>query len=228
VPKPTQIAIDGPASSGKTTVGKGLAERLGYLFFDTGLMYRAATLVVLEHGIDPAEEAAVVALTKRAEIDVRPPSIEDGRHVDVHLDSRDVTWQLHSPEVDAKVSLVSSYRGVREALTARQREIGQRQPVVMVGRDIGTVVLPEAGLKIYLDATVEERARRRYEERLARGQEASYATTLEAMRERDAFDSTRDLAPLCKAADAVVIDTTEMTLQQVVASAMELVEAADP
>jgi len=133
------IAIDGPASSGKSTVAKLVAERLGYLFFDTGVMYRAATLAAIRRSISVDDETKVSALARDAQIDVRPASKPDGRPYDVWLDGEDVTWAIRKPEVDANVSLVSSYGGVRDALTKRQREIGLRQPVVMVGRDIGTV-----------------------------------------------------------------------------------------
>ena len=220
----TMIAIDGPASSGKSTVAKLVAERLGYLFFDTGVMYRAATLAAFLHSIPVEDENLVSDLARRSQIDVRPASIPDGRPYDVWLDESDVTWDIRSPQVDANVSLVSSYGGVREALTRRQREIGLRQPVVMVGRDIGTVVLPEADCKIYLDASVEERARRRCEERRQRGENADYSRILEAMRARDRFDSTRDLAPLKAADDAILLDTTQLTIDQVVDAVIRLAD----
>jgi cytidylate kinase len=213
---PSVIAIDGPAASGKSTVGRALAERLGYLFLDTGVMYRAATLAALHRGIDPADEARVTAVAESITIDVQAPTVRDGRLYTVFLDSEDVTWALRAAEVDANVSLVSTYRGVRQAMTAQQRRIGERGRVVMAGRDIGTVVLPEARAKIYLDATIEERARRRWRELLARGEDASYEDILRAMAQRDQIDSTRALAPLRPAADAIVIDTTKMDLAAVV------------
>jgi cytidylate kinase len=138
----TTIAIDGPAASGKSTVGKALAERLGYLLFDTGVMYRAATLAALERGIDPGDEPAVTSVTESATIDIKPPTERDGRLYTVLLDSKDVTWAIRTPAVDANVSQVSTYAGVRRALTRQQRRIGAGGGVVMVGRDIGTVVLP--------------------------------------------------------------------------------------
>jgi cytidylate kinase len=223
---PSTIAIDGPAASGKTTVGRALAERLGYLLFDTGVMYRAATLAALRAGLDPANEGEVTAVAETVTIDVRPPDESDGRLYTVLLDGEDVTWAIRAAEVDANVSQVSAYRGVREAMTRQQRRIGERGRVVMLGRDIGTVVLPEAGVKIYLDATPEERAWRRWRELRARGGDESYEEILEAMRRRDRIDSTRELAPLRPAADAIVIDTTEMDLPSVVQAVYSYVASA--
>src|SRR5262245_29639615 len=161
--RPSIIAIDGPAASGKSTLGLRLAEALGYLFFDTGLMYRAVTWLALQRGMNIREEASVTALAQGMQIDVRPASKSDGRASDVLVDGRDITWETRLPEVDANVSVVAAYRGVRRAMSEQQRRIGRRGRVVMVGRDIGTVVLPEADLKIYLDASTHERARRRHE-----------------------------------------------------------------
>ncbi|MBM3122893.1 MAG: (d)CMP kinase, partial [Chloroflexi bacterium] len=211
------IAIDGPAGSGKSTVAQRLAQRLGYLYFDTGVMYRAVTLAALRASLAVGDQDSVEALARAVSIDVRPASRQDGRQYDVLLDDEDVTWDLRSPPVEAEVSRVSSYAGVRQAMSARQRQIGLRGRVVMVGRDIGTVVLPEADLKVYLDASVEERARRRWREAQARGEAVlSYDDVLAAMRERDRIDSTRLVAPLRAATDAVVVDSTQLEIEQVV------------
>jgi CMP/dCMP kinase len=148
-PTPSVIAIDGPAASGKSTVGLRLANTLGYLFFDTGVMYRAITWLTLARGIDVHDEAAVTRLAEDAQIDVAPASKPDGRVLDVLVEGQDITWEIRSRKVDENVSLISAYRGVRRALCQQQRRIGQRGNIVMVGRDIGTVVLPEADLKIY-------------------------------------------------------------------------------
>lgn len=222
--KPSIIAIDGPAASGKSTLGERLAQRIGYLFFDTGLMYRAVTWAALEKFGQVDHEEDVSELSERIVIDVRPPSLDDGRSADVCIDGRDVTWEVRSPEVEANVSQVSAYPRVREAMTQQQRRIGQRGGVVMVGRDIGTVVFPEAGLKIYLVASVEERARRRYREVTARGENANYTHMLAALRKRDAYDSGRKHAPLKPAADAVVLDSEGLNIDQVVELALQLVE----
>lgn len=204
---PTIIAIDGPAASGKSTIAQKLAERLGYLYFDTGVMYRAATLAALRRLGGVQDEQAVSGLVDVIRIDVRQPSQPDGRLMDVILDEEDVTWAIRQPEVDANVSVVSAYPAVRKALTMQQRAVGRRGAVVMVGRDIGTVVFPEAELKIYLDASVEERARRRYEESQQRGGSTSYEEILISMRRRDQIDSSRAIAPLRPAEDAVIVNT---------------------
>src|SRR5512141_1487316 len=221
---PSIIAIDGPAASGKSTIGLKLANALGYLFFDTGVMYRAVTWLVLQRGVDVRDEAAVTALAEEARIDVAPASKPDGRTCDVLVDGQDITWETRSPQVEANVSPVSAYRGVRKALSEQQRRIGQRGNVVMVGRDIGTVVLPNADLKIYLDATAEERARRRYEEILARGGEADYDEILQKVRERDRIDSTRAVAPLRAADDAVVVDSDRLNADEVFEQVLALVK----
>src|SRR5512138_564752 len=171
---PKIIAIDGPAASGKSTIAEKLAADLGYLYFDTGVMYRAVTLAALQALHSVQDEQLVTEIADQVQIDVLPPRFNDGRLYDVLLDGADVTWAIRQPEVDQNVSQVSAYPGVRKAMTEQQRRIGQRGKVVMVGRDIGTVVLPEAELKIYLDASVEERARRRFEESVRRGQIATY------------------------------------------------------
>jgi cytidylate kinase len=222
---PNTIAIDGPAASGKSTIAKRLADDLGYLYFDTGVMYRAITWVALEQENSVDDEAKVTALAESVQIDVRPPSQEDGRDCDVLADGEDITWHIRRPEVDANVSVVAAYPGVRDALTAQQRRIGRRGEVVMVGRDIGTVVLPDADLKVYLDASVEERARRRYDELVARGDEISFEKVLSAMKKRDEIDSNRAVAPLRAASDAVVIDTDDLAIDQVVAKVIALVQS---
>ncbi|GMV34651.1 MAG: (d)CMP kinase [Chloroflexi bacterium] len=219
---PSIIALDGPAASGKTTVGRRLAETLGYLFFDTGIMYRAVTWIALDHDMDAGDEALITQMAQSAQIDIRPPSQNDGRACDVIIRGRDVTWDIRSGDVEAKVSAVSAYPGVRKALSEQQRRIGMRGKVVMVGRDIGTVVLPEADLKVYLDASAEERARRRYDELVERGKQADYEDLLKKMIERDRIDSTRAVAPLRPAEDAVVINTDELSEDQVYARVLEM------
>ncbi len=209
------IALDGPAASGKSTVGEMLAEHLDFLFFDTGVMYRAITLAAIEAGISVVDEQACTHLAERTKIDVRPPSVEDGRPNDILIDGADKTWEIRTPKVDEHVSIVSAYPGVRHALTEKQRQIGKRGDVVMVGRDIGTVVMPDARLKIFLDASLEERARRRHQERIDRGEAANFRHVLEVLQQRDQIDSNRDVAPLRPASDAVVIDSDTMTVEQV-------------
>lgn len=222
---PKIIAIDGPAASGKSTLAKRLAEHLDYLYFDTGVMYRAVTWIVLNRGVAFDDEAAVTELAETIPIEVQAPSVDDGRDYDVIVEGQDITWEIRRSEVEANVSVVSAYPGVRKALSAQQRRVGMRGQVVMVGRDIGTVVLPEAGLKVYLDASVEERARRRYDERITRGDDVSYDAILAAMRKRDQIDSTRDVAPLQAAPDAIIINSDDMDIETVLAATKDLVSA---
>jgi cytidylate kinase len=221
---PQTITIDGPAGSGKSTLAQRLADRLGYLYFDTGVMYRAVTWAALAQGIEIADEAAVTALAERVLIDVRPASALDGRQLDIMVDGKDITWATRSPEVEANVSPVSAYPGVRKAMLRSQREIGLRGKVVMAGRDIGTVVLPEADLKIYLEASEEARAERRYREQRQRDPDVRFADVLLALQARDRIDSTRRHAPLRPAEDALILDTTSMDIAEVEAAVMRLVQ----
>lgn len=226
---PSVIAIDGPAASGKSTVGALLALELGYVYFDTGVMYRAVTWEALQRRIPISDEQAITELSERLHIEVTAPTKDDGRQVTVYADGVDVTWNLRLPEVNQNVSQVSAYAGVRQALVLQQRRIARQGRIVMVGRDIGTVVLPDADLKLYLDANVDERARRRYDEVVHRRQDGSgsqppeqeYQEILEAMVRRDGIDSSRKVAPLRPAEDAVIIDTTEMTIPTVLTHILE-------
>ncbi len=222
--RPSSIAIDGPAASGKSTVGRLLAERLGYVYFDTGVMYRAVTWAALERGIPIEDEPRVTELARQLRIDVQRPTVDDGRQYTIMADGRDVTWEIRRPDVDRSVSPVSTYVGVRSALTAQQRRIGRKGDIVMVGRDIGTVVLPDADLKIYLDATTEERIARRYREVCARDGAADFEAVAQSVHLRDEIDSGRALAPLRAAPGAVIIDTTHLDVVQVVERILALME----
>jgi cytidylate kinase len=211
------IAIDGAAASGKSTIGGKLARRLGYTYFDTGVMYRAVTWAALQREISIHDEASVTALAESLEIQVTPPTHDDGRQYTVYADGQDVTWGIRQPDVEAAVSPVSAYQGVRQALTKQQRRIAANGRIVMVGRDIGSVVLPDADLKLYIRASVEERARRRYVELRERGKDVTYNQVLNSMRQRDRIDSRRAHAPLRLADDAVVIDTDGVSPEEVLA-----------
>jgi cytidylate kinase len=197
---------------------------LSHLYFDTGVMYRAVTWAALDRQIAIEDEAAVTALAEQLHIDVTDPTVSDGRQYTVLADGVDVTWEIRTPQVDANVSAVSAYPGVRRALVAQQRRVATKEPVVMVGRDIGTVVLPDADLKVYLDASVEVRARRRWRELRERGKQADYHAVLEAMRRRDEIDSNRAVSPLRVAEDAVVVDTIDLSIEEVVSAVEQLVE----
>jgi cytidylate kinase len=222
--KPSIIAIDGPAASGKTTVGRDLADALGYLYFDTGLMYRAVTYEALRRSIDVNEEVSITAIAEQIVIDVQSSASGERYPSVIYIDGHNVTTFLHTQAVDAYVSKVSAYAGVRVALTRQQRRIGERGRVVMVGRDIGTVVFPNADLKVYMEASVEERARRRWQDRKVDGHKETYEEVLVAMRSRDAKDSRRTLAPMRPAEDAIRIDTTSLPISAVLARVMALVE----
>lgn len=215
------IAIDGPAASGKSTLALRLADELDYLYFDTGVMYRAVTLQALEAGLGADAEAEISELAEALDIDVQPAPA-DGRPYRVLVDGGDVTGRLRTPAVDNAVSKVAAYKRVRRAMSARQREIGLRGEVVMVGRDIGTVVLPEADLKLYLQASAEARARRRWREIQARGEQADLGEILASMKARDRLDSTREIAPLRPADDAIVLDTTELSIEETFQRALAL------
>lgn len=219
----TIIAIDGPAASGKTTVGYKLADVLGYLFLDTGSMYRAVTLAVIKGGVDVNDERAVEALSRGLDISIEPAgNICDGRTYSVILDGTDVTWELRTADVDLHVSLVSSYPGVRKELVNKQRSIASQGRVVAVGRDIGTVVLPDAPIKLYIIASAEERARRRWRERLHRGGSLTYEEILADIVRRDGFDGSRVHAPMKPAKDAILIDTTGLTPDEVLSAILAL------
>lgn len=221
---PSIITIDGPAASGKSTLAEKLAARIAYLYFDTGVMYRAVTLAALLRLNSVEDEAAVTGIANEITIDVEPPTEKDGRKYTVFMDGNDVTWQIREPHVDANVSRVSAYAGVRTAMTLQQRQIGSRGKVVMVGRDIGTVVFPEAEMKIYLDASAEERARRRSREIEARGGKANYDEILSSIRRRDQIDSSREVAPLKPAPDAHILESDGKTISQVLAEVMQLLD----
>ena len=210
------VTIDGPAAAGKSTVGAEVANQLSGIFFDTGLLYRAATLAALRHGAALDDGAALAAIAAGMRVEVRQPSVDDGRHSDVLLAGEDVTRCLRASDIDRSVSQVSAHPAVRAALLEPQRRIGRSGVVVMVGRDIGTTVMPDAELKVYLDASQEERARRRHAQPGASDAGASYAEVLADIRRRDASDAGRVASPLRAAPDAIVINTDGRPVDEVV------------
>ncbi len=208
------IAIDGPVASGKTAVGLRLAKELGYRLVDTGMMYRAMTWLALKEGVDVQDAAALTRLAASARIELGQPS---GDHLaTIRINGHEVTSELRKPDVDRNVSYVSRVPGVREAMVAIQRRLAAEGRIIMLGRDIGTVVLPDAPLKIYLDASAEQRARRRYLELREAGIERPESEILEELRARDEMDRNRHASPLRPADDARVIETDNLTLEQVV------------
>jgi cytidylate kinase len=196
---------------------------LGYLYFDTGVMYRAVTWAALERNLDVEDVEQVSQVAETLEIRVKPDGPDDGRQYTVLADGQDVTWEIRSPAVEAAVGRVSAYPRVRAALTEQQRQIAAGGSVVMVGRDIGTVVLPEADLKVFMRASAEERARRRYQELVDQGKPADYAQILAAMRERDRQDQEKPISPMIPAHDAIIINTDKLSIKEVVARLAELI-----
>lgn len=206
------IAIDGPASAGKSTVAKILAKQMGYIYLDTGAMYRAVTYAVLNNNIDPSNMSEISELLKKLVISFSQS--ESGQLV--FLNDTDVTDSIRQPDVTNNVSQIAAHEAVRQDLVKRQQEYGKNGGIVMDGRDIGTAVLPNAEVKIFLIASVDERAERRYQENLANGIDTDYDTLKKEIQERDFKDTTREISPLVKAKDAIEIDTTGMSIKDVV------------
>ena len=217
------VALDGPASSGKSSVGAAAALALGYRFCDTGLLYRATTWLALQRGVGPEDVATVTALVD--EVELAPDEV--GRVGRVLVDRSDVTAAVHSAEVDESVSAYARIPEVRTALIPRQRALAEHGGLIMAGRDIGTVILPDADLKIYLDASVEERARRRGEERGLDPASDEARTILAQLRRRDEIDRNREIAPLRPASDATVIRTDRNRFEQTVTSVVATIRAAE-
>lgn len=211
------IAIDGPSAAGKSTLAKRLAKDLGYTYLDTGAMYRALALKVLREGIEISNDGTLGELIGRTAIDL----VDAGGRLRVLLDGEDVSDSIRTPEVSQMASKASALKAVRQWMLLLQRALGERGNVVAEGRDIGTVVFPDAEVKIYLDASLRERARRRVEELRKAGQEVSLDETLREMGERDKRDSERDLAPLRKATDAIAIDSTMLDAEALAQKVMQ-------
>lgn len=211
--KGLQVAIDGPASAGKSTVAKQVAKRFGYIYCDTGAMYRSVTLAALNQGIDVHDQAAVAALAQRIKIGFEPGEPEQR----VFVDGKEVTAAIRSNEVNANVSAVAAIPAVREEMVAQQRQIAAAGGIVMDGRDIGTTVLPNAQVKIFLVASAHERARRRFKENQRKGIATTTLAELQAAIERrDELDSERSVSPLTQAQDAIRLDSTHLSIAQVV------------
>jgi len=211
-------------ASGKSAVGSLVARHLGYRFLDTGAMYRALTWFILGRGVDPEDAEAVGRIASQVSMTVGMAPEDSGEHCSVQVDGQDATPFLVRPDVEGNVSKVSRVPAVRRAMVSIQRRAAHGDGVVMAGRDIGTVVLPDAELKVYLDASREERARRRHEQAAARGEETNLESVLEDLTRRDAIDSGRETSPLRPADDAIIINTEGLTLEQVGERILRLLE----
>jgi len=207
------IAIDGPSGAGKSTLAKRLAKDLGFIYLDTGAMYRALALKVLRQAVDLADDGRIGRLVEETEIDLR----HRAGNLEVVLDGEDVSGQIRTPAVSQMASKVSALKKVRDRMLVLQRAMGRRGSVVAEGRDIGTVIFPQAEVKIFLDASPEERARRRYQELKAAGRQVELQETLREIEERDKRDSERDIAPLCRAEDALLVDSSSVDAEHVAA-----------
>jgi CMP/dCMP kinase len=215
------VAIDGPSGAGKSTLAKRIAKELRFTYLDTGAIYRALALKILRRGVDLDDTAALNAIVNDSDIDLR------GRNgqLEVFLDGEDVSAAIRTPEVSQMASKASAIAMVRRRLLDLQRALGRRDNVVAEGRDIGTVVFPEAQVKIYLDASIEERARRRCDELRAAGREVTLAETISEMEERDKRDSQRDIAPLRKADDAFALDSSGLTADGVAEKVLQIIKS---
>lgn len=218
--KELTIAIDGPSGAGKSTVGRSLAKRLGYTYIDTGAMYRTVALKVKEKGIEPEDESALYQIANSLYIAFVPI----GEEVHVYCNGEDVSEAIRLPEIGRLASEVSKKREVREALVQMQREMAKDGGVVLEGRDIGTVVFPEAEVKFYLDAEPEERAKRRFKELIAKGFQIDFQETFEEVVQRDRNDMHRALSPLKRAEDSILIDSTHRSVEEVVEEMLKKVE----
>lgn len=211
------IAVDGPAAAGKSTISKRLAKILGFTYIDTGAMYRAFTEYVLRKGVDPKDEQACCALIPEVEIELFP----DGKVV---CSGKDVTREIREPHVSGNVSYIASYKEIRLALVELQRKMGEKSSVIMDGRDIGTYVFPNADVKIFQVASVEERAKRRYIENQEKGIPCTYEDIVADVEKRDRIDSSRAFAPLKPAADSILLDTSNFTIEESVEAALKIIK----
>ncbi len=218
--KKLTIAIDGPSGAGKSTVAKSLAKRLGYVYIDTGAMYRSVALRAKERGISPEDKLALSQLASS----LRFTFVTDGEQTHVFCDGKDVTEAIRTPAISRLASTISKQKELREVLVQMQREMGREGGVILEGRDIGTVVFPDAEIKFYLDAVGEERAKRRYHEMIEKGMKVDFKETQKELMQRDHHDMHRDHSPLKKAEDAMFIDTTHWSVKEVVEKMVRIIK----
>ena len=214
------VAIDGPAGTGKGTVTKIVSEKLNLIYIDTGAMYRAVTVKALNNSIQPEEIDKIEEILRDISIIIKR---KDDKQ-QILLDGEDVTEKIRTPEVDNLVSRYAAIKQVREKMTALQREMKREGNIIMEGRDIGTVVFPDADVKIYLDATIEERAKRRYKQNIEKGINCNYEEVLQSLNERHILETTRKIAPLKQAEDAVYLDSTNLSIEEVVKKIIEIIK----
>ncbi|MBH0229605.1 (d)CMP kinase [Halobacillus sp. KCTC 3957] len=214
------IAIDGPAAAGKSTVAKKVAEKLSIIYVDTGAMYRALTWKAIQSNINLEDEQALTTLLEKTDLEL----VQSDHGQRVILDDTDVSDDIRTHEVTNQVSIVAKHKSVREEMVKRQQDLVKKQGVVMDGRDIGTHVLPDAEVKIFMVASVAERAERRHKENLEKGYDSDLEQLKEEIRRRDEIDSNRETAPLVKAEDAIEVDTTSLNIEQVVSKIIEIIE----
>ncbi|MBR3163381.1 MAG: (d)CMP kinase [Clostridia bacterium] len=214
------VAIDGPAGTGKGTVTKIVSEKLNLIYIDTGAMYRAVTVKALNNSIQPEEIDKIEEILRDISIIIKR---KDDKQ-QILLDGEDVTEKIRTPEVDNLVSRYAAIKQVREKMTALQREMKREGNIIMEGRDIGTVVFPDADVKIYLDATIEERAKRRYKQNIEKGINCNYEEVLQSLKERHILETTRKIAPLKQAEDAVYLDSTNLSIEEVVKKIIEIIK----
>ena len=214
------VAIDGPAGSGKGTITKLIAEKRNLVSIDTGAMYRCVALDCLNNGVEPTDLNGIQKLLSNIDIDLRKI---DGEQK-VFLNGKDVSREIREPKVDDIVAKYAAIKDIRDKVTPMQRKMGETQNIIMEGRDIGTVVFPNADVKIFLDCSVEERARRRYIQDLEKGIETTYEEVLESIKERHRLETERDIAPFVKAEDAVVVDSTKLSIDEVVEEILKIID----
>ena len=215
------VAIDGPAGSGKGTITKLVAEKRNLVSIDTGAMYRCVALDCLNNRVDPTDIEGIKKVLEKIQIELK----NDNGTKKVILNGEDVSEEIRTPKVDDVVAKYAAVKEIRDKMTPMQQKMGETQNIIMEGRDIGTVVFPNADVKIFLDCSVEERARRRYKQDIEKGIDITYEEVLESIKERNRLETERDIAPFIKAEDAIVVDTTKYTIEEVVEKVLEIVDS---